>query len=491
MIQIATGHIIMNNGKDIADFAVDFGNKKGASYVEARFVDSRNEGYTARNGDIISGGSHQTGGIGIRVLVDGNLGFCSTAKLEKDEIQDAIIVAIKMAQATKRKEPITFSEEKVVEASWETKVKQRFADISEEEKKNFILSLDKQLTEQSFGEALVNRTIMLNMSRTKKYIVTSDGAKIDSDKSLISFYTFNTAKSIEGSEQRFFGQAAAKGWEWLAEENIVEQIIQDNAALVKAASQAKDMKLGKVDVVVSGEVSGIIAHENTGHPSEGDRILGREAAQAGESFYIDLLNEGKLGEIKLGSEAVTIVDDPTLPGSAGFYQYDDECVKARPRYLIKDGMLNDLLLNREFAARFDTQSNAAARAIGYNREPIIRMANTYFAAGDHSVEELLEDVKKGIYMKSFTEWNIDDRRFQSKYVGLEVYLIENGEITNTMVRRPILELTTFGLFGSVDAVSKDFEAPYGTCGKGDPMQGAPVWMGGSHVRMRDIRLGGE
>jgi TldD protein len=119
------------------------------------------------------------------------------------------------------------------------------------------------------------------------------------------------------------------------------------------------------------------------------------------------------------------------------------------------------------------------------------MANTFFAPGDYTREELFEDVKKGVYIKSFTEWNIDDRRFQSKYVGLEAYLIEDGELTNTMIRRPILELTTSGLLGSVDAISKDQFSPHGICGKGDPAQGMPVWLGGPHLRLRNIRLGGR
>ena len=93
------------------------------------------------------------------------------------------------------------------------------------------------------------------------------------------------------------------------------------------------------------------------------------------------------------------------------------------------------------------------------------MANTYFDAGDYSFEELVEDVKKGIYMISFQEWNIDDRRFQSKYVGSECYLIEKGEVTETLVKRPIMELTTVGLFSAIDAVSKnirfDFSATWG------------------------------
>ncbi len=481
----------MINGKDIADFAVEFGASKGASYVEARFVDSREEGYTTRNGEMIGAGEKHIRGVGIRVLVNGGLGFCSMAKLEREYVREAIERAMKMAKASNREEPIVFSEEEVVEEKWQTKVEQEFEDVSDEQKREFVMGLDKRLMDQDFGEHLVKRTLLLNMNKKGKYVVTSEGSKVESEKSLISFYTFNTAKGPRGTEQRFFGMAGSSGWEWLEDEEIVQKVIRDNAALVKAALNAEPMELGETDVVVCGEVAGIMAHENVGHPSEGDRILGREGAQAGESFYIDLLEEEDLGEIKVGSEEVTIVDDPTLPDSAGFYLYDDECVRARTRHLIKDGRLNELLLNREIAARFHLESNAAARAIGYDREPIIRMANTYFAPGDFEIEALFEDIKQGVYMKSFTEWNIDDRRFQSKYVGLEAYLIKNGEVTERMIRRPVLELTTIGLLGSVDAVSKDFDAHYATCGKGDPMQGAPVWMGGPHLRIRDIRLGGQ
>ncbi len=166
-------------------------------------------------------------------------------------------------------------------------------------------------------------------------------------------------------------------------------------------------------------------------------------------------------------------------------------MKSRKRELIKDGILNEPLLNREFGTMFGSGSNAAARATGFNREPIVRMANTYFEPGDYSFEELVEDVKLGVYMRSFQEWNIDDRRYQSKYTGSEAYLIKNGEITDTMVKRPIMETTSIGMLSTIDAVSKNlrFDFP-GTCGKSDPMQGIPVYAGGGDIRFRGIRLGG-
>ncbi|MHA1291929.1 MAG: TldD/PmbA family protein [Promethearchaeota archaeon] len=480
----------MIDGKDLADYAVDFGRKVGVNYIEARVIKSIEESYTARNGRFLGILENSREGIGIRVLVDGGMAFGSTEQLNKKYIEKLIKSIIKMAKASKRKEPIVLSEEKIEETSWKTSVKQKFEDIVSEEKQDFLKQLDKRLKSES-KKKLKGRLGFMLLYSDDKYIVTGEGAKVASQNSLITIMIMNTAKGKQGVEQRILNLGGTAGWEWIKEQNIEDFIVKDCLNLVKTAENARNVKFDKpIDIVISGEVSGIMAHENVGHPSEGDRILGREGAQAGESFYADLLKTEKLGEAILGNECVSIIDNPTISGSPGFYLYDDECVKARPRYLIKNGKLNELLLNREYASKFNTKSNAAARAITYNREPIPRMANTFFEPGNFTLEELIEDVKYGIYMNSFTEWNIDDRRFQSKYVGLEVYLIENGQLTDTQVRRPVLELTTKGILGNVDAVSKDYYAPIGYCGKGDPMQGVPVSLGGPHVRLRNIIVGG-
>jgi TldD protein len=109
--------------------------------------------------------------------------------------------------------------------------------------------------------------------------------------------------------------------------------------------------------------------------------------------------------------------------------------------------------------------------------------------GSYTHEELVEDIQEGVFIKTFMEWNIDDRRYNQRYVGLEAYLIENGEVTSP-VRSPILEITTPGLYGSVDAVGKEVEFEAASCGKGEPSQGAPVWHGGPSIRLRHVRLGG-
>jgi len=188
---------------------------------------------------------------------------------------------------------------------------------------------------------------------------------------------------------------------------------------------------------------------------------------------------------RIGSDVVTVVDDPTIEHSYGYYAYDDEGVKARRRYLYKNGLINEFLHNRETAAKLGTKSNASSRSVNYDREAIVRMANTFVLPGEMSEEELIEDVKSGVYMKSFTEWNIDDKRFNQRYVGREAYLIENGELKHP-VARPVIETTTPKFWTAVDAASKNVKFDSATCGKGDPGQGVPCYTGGPCIRLRGV-----
>ncbi len=226
-----------------------------------------------------------------------------------------------------------------------------------------------------------------------------------------------------------------------------------------------------------------MAHESGGHPTEADRILGREASQAGKSF----ITPQSVGQ-KVGSPVVTVVDDPTIEHAIAHYLYDDEGVRARRRYLYKEGKIHEFLQNRETAAVLRTRSNGSSRASNYDREAIPRMANTFVEPADWDPEEILSEVRNGVYMKTYMEWNIDDKRYNGKYVGREAYKIENGELKGP-VRRPVVELTTPGVWGAVDACGKDLlitEA--GFCGKSDPMQGIDACLGGPTMRLRDVYL---
>ena len=85
------------------------------------------------------------------------------------------------------------------------------------------------------------------------------------------------------------------------------------------------------------------------------------------------------------------------------------------------------------------------------------------------------------------EWNIDDTRYNNKYVGSEAYLIENGEITKPIIN-PTIEITTPALYSAIKAVGNNLEFHAASCGKGEPMQGMPVTMGGPSMLIKGVKL---
>ena len=454
--------------EDIALYALHLA-EKDAEYGEVRIEIVKENAVVLANGVVEEAEFSEKKGVGIRVLKNGVMRFTSTNILDKKNIRE-MVETKKWVHGRK----IGLSKEKITEAKWEVKWKKKFPSF--EKKIDYLKQLDELVKDNASS-----RFFILNDSITEKLIINSEGLHISSKIPHISLYYLITV-SNGGTEQmnREFGNTG--GWECINEWKVEEKLQWDSTILKKIIEEGKKPPKGKIDFVIAPYITGLIAHESCGHPFEADRILGREAAQAGKSF----VKESMKGE-RIGNEVVNVIDDPTLPKSYGFYAYDDEGVKARKRYLIKNGRINEFLHNRETAFLMNEKSNASARASSYDREPIVRMANTYIAPGDFSLEELIEDVKKGIYMVTFMEWNIDDKRYQQKYVGEEAYLIENGDITSLLLH-PVLEITTPKFYSSIDAVGKDFALYPATCGKGDPMQGIPVGTGGASVRIRNIEV---
>ena len=472
--------------EDLLQRAVDLALQLGASYAEARYHKHSGASLAARNGEMIGYSESVREGVAVRVVAGGALGFSATSLLTWEGVRGAVEGAVKLAKAHARfmRRPIEFAEARLGRARYEAVAAKPF-DSLDIGGKLALLSEVWDGVRSSVKEAKVlTVTARYSEDVEEKAVVNSDGAYVVSRVPRLTVsYNFVLAHPQKGTIQRTETFGGSGGLEQLEKWRVPEEAAGEAARLENVLLNGIAPPRGPVDVVVGSEIVGLIVHESCGHPSEADRIWGREAAQAGMSF----IKPGMIGE-RIGGRHATVIDDPTIPGSYGFYLYDDEGVPARPRYLYREGVINEHLHNRWTAKLWGTSSNAAARAMDHNSEPIIRMANTYLAPGDHTFEELLEGVKLGVYMRSYMEWNIDDIRWGQRYVGLECYLIENGELTKP-VRNPVLEVTTRSFYSSIDAAGREVRFEAGMCGKGEPSQGVPVWFGGPDVRLRGIPLG--
>jgi len=486
----------MEEFKEIAEYALSYAQERPLDYAEVRLEMNNRDTVSFLNGklhigslpiELTADAFSRMFGINIRILVDGGMAMSSTNNISKSSIKVAVDNAYKAAKrnAHQRKKPLKMSREKSYETEWSSNFKVNPMDISLEERINFLKEFIA-IFEDPFPIQFFHIFVLITEERNT-YFINNEGARISGYVPRVAFIPVIIGIVSGGkNEQMMRTYASSAGWNDLLSWDLVKEVRENVATLSDIVTKAKKPPQEELDIILGPEVSGIVSHENCGHPHEADRILGREGAQAGESY----LREHELG-FKIGNDCVNVYDDPTIEGSYGFYLFDDEGVKSRKRKLIKDGIFNEMLHNRETAAMLNTNSNGAARATSYQREPIIRMANTYFAPGDFSFEEMIEDIKLGIYMKSFTEWNIDDKRLEAKYVGQEAYLIENGELKG-LVSKPTLEISSIGLFKSIDAQGdmNSLEWQGAFCGKSEPGQGIPVWTGGPNIRLRNIKLAG-
>jgi len=241
---------------------------------------------------------------------------------------------------------------------------------------------------------------------------------------------------------------------------------------------AEPVRGGRYTVILDPKLTGVFAHEAFGHLSEADFCYENDRLRA-------LMTFGK----RFGSELVSVIDDPTLPLLAGSYAYDDEGTAARPTVLLKEGILCGRLHSRVTAAKMDEAPTGNARALGHTYAPIVRMSNTYVAAGPHSFEAMLAETPHGIYAVGFVGGQTNMEMFT--FTAEEGYLIEGGRL-GRRVRDVTLTGNLFETLTAIDRVAGDVQhvGGLGGCGKGGqgPLR---VSSGGPHVRIRNVLVGGR
>ena len=471
--------------RDLAEAGVSKARGAGATYAEARVQKTWERQFVLKNGEPQPSFFAEGYGVGIRVISMGALGFAATNDLKAMSVGELAERAVRLAKASSGllRKPVELDDSKPVRRKWAAPETRRVENADSAWLREVLLDIEGRIADGKAGVKLPGRVLYLGAELEERYYVNSDGARVEGRLPRVGFFCSLTAVEGGTTAQRFIQQGETGGLEVVKRIGIAEKVEEEARAIGKILSVATKPPTDTVDVLLSPELSGIAAHESVGHPQEADRVLGREGAQAGESY----LKADGLGR-RIGSSEANISDDPNLPHSNGFVPVDDEGVEGKKRFLIKHGIVNEFLQNRTTAKEFGLQSNGAARSVAFDREPIIRMSNTFVEPGDYSTDEIIKEVKHGVFFKTFTEWNIDDRRLNQRYVALEAYLVERGEVKGP-VRSPVLEITTPKLWGSVKARSKHMEFESATCGKGDPQQGAPVWTGGPETLLSGIKLG--
>jgi TldD protein len=459
--------------EDLAQTAIDAAISSGVSFADIRIENSTTTVLDINNGVTKRSLASRLKGAGIRAFVDGAWAFAQTTDLTPAGVRKTGKSVAKLALATREKVAEKFEMEgPTYKDKFRISVKTPFQDVSVEEKMDYVKMIEKQASE--YDERVVDSRAVYGDLRTQLYIANSFGTSIWTENSLPVAYCIVTAK--EGtSRQRNYKSYGVRGGYEVMEADVPQQIGESTAKMAIDLLSSEAAKGGVYDVIMDPILNGTMVHEAFGHAAEADNWPAHTTVL-----------EDKVGE-RVGPDLLNLSDDPRMDGKRGSFEYDWEGTKTRKRFLVKSGILTELLHSLETASRLDMEANGAARAQSFMYPPIPRMSNTFMEPGDWSVDEMIEDTKEGLLLCNFNYGYTEPAKGQFMFQASHGYIIENGAL-GQMVRDVSLAGQILEVLPKIDAIGKDFEMEAGTCGKGG--QGVPDMSGGPHARIRATPVGG-
>lgn len=436
-----------------------------SDYVDVRAIEGSNTNILMKDGKTQEINTGLDIGIRIRILKNGAWGFAFTNNLEK--LEDISKTALKMSNSLSG--DVELSDEEIIRDKVKAKDKIPLSKVAIEDKKEITEEANKSA---QIGD-VVSTTVNYSDSQSQSIFLNSEGSSIIINETRVGLFLNAVASSGDTMQFGHGSIGGAKGFEILKNTDI-EKFGREIGEKANRLLKASPPPSGKFPIIADNDLTGVFIHEALGHAVEADLILQN-----------DSILKNQIGK-QIGSKIVNIVDDPSYDGF-GYYPYDTEGVKTSENQLVKDGKLVSLLNSRETASKLEMKSTGNARSV-ISDQPIVRMSNTFLKPGNMSFDELIEDIKDGIYLKGSRGGQVDTGKGIFQFNAAESFKIKNGELAEPF-RDVSLSGNILETLNHVDGLGSDFKLSVGFCGKSG--QTAPVGDGGPHTRILNAMVGGS
>ncbi len=494
--------------KALADVALNTAKSKGASYADIRIGRYLNQFVVTREDKVENLVDTESYGVGVRVLANGTWGFAATSNVSKDAIAKAATEAVATAKANAKlqSEPVRLAPVKGAgEVTWKTPIQRSCFDVPIKEKVDLLMEVNAEA--MAAGANFVNSVLF--QVNEQKYFASTDGSYIDQDVHRL-WPLFNVTVVDEGSgkfkSRQSLSSPVGMGWEYLAGKKQDKMVgptvvygnsydmIEDakNASReTKEMLTAKSVEPGKYDLVLDPSHLWLTIHESVGHPLELDRVLGYEANYAGTSFAT--LDKWRSKSFNYGSDKVNLVADKTQTGSLGAVGYDDEGVACKQWDLVRNGVLVGYQAIRDQVHILgEKESHGCCYADNWSSVQFQRMPNVSLEAGKEklSVDDMIKDVEKGIYIVGDGSFSIDQQRYNFQFGGQLFYEIKDGKIAG-MLRDVAYQSNTQEFWNSCVATCDQSDYRLGGSffdGKGQPGQVSAVSHGSATTRFNGVNV---
>ena len=361
----------------------------------------------------------QSGGLSLRGIYNGKMGYSYTEKIDEDSIDMLINDALENSKYIEgTSDEIIFSGSDSYEEL--NHYHESLNQVSKQDKINFVKNLEKEAL------AIDNRVFAVNTCEyqefeSERYIVNSKGINLY-DKSNGGFTYISVVVKEDGDiktglSYRIFSDFMSLNYKEIAKEAV------ENATTMLGAS---NIKSGNYPIIFENTTFADLLDAFT-------PIFSADNVQKGLSLL-----KGKIGE-EIAAPILSIVDDPFLKDGFASRNFDDEGTASIFNNIIDNGKLIGVAHNWKTANKEGiTSTGNASRS--YKGSINISPTNLYVVNGDMEPTELISLADNGLYIN-----NLEGLHSGLNTVSADFSLSASGyEIVNGEKSRPINQITIAG-----------------------------------------------
>ena len=446
----------------------------GADYAEIFYEDSHSHNVLIENGKVETSSSNSLCGVGLRLLKENQCIYGYTNDLSKKGLY---ALANSLNKSFKGERLIKVETLEMIRCKNRNPIIHSYDDVPVEEKialvkegLDEIYSMNDPRIVRTFGGfADVHRFVAVFNSKGKWF-------KRDSEFGRLMYQV--VAADQNGFETGFAGPGAQQGIEYFRTEKVNPKgAAKEAAETALKMLTAAECPSGKMPVVIGNGWGGVLFHESCGHPLEASAI----------AKGLSCFSQNKIGDM-IASPIVSAVDDSTMPSAWGSIDIDDEGNLGTKRLLIKNGKLNDFMVDDLNGRRMNREGNGACRRQNYRYVPTSRMSNTYICNGKSTPEEIIAATKLGLYAVGFNGGSVDPTTGEFNFGCSEAYIIRDGKIAEP-VKGATLIGKGFEILKKIDMVANDLDLGQGMCGASSGSIRTNV--GQPTLRISEVTVGGR
>jgi len=399
--------------QDLARLAVEVARRKGAQGAAAGASRARTVTVQWRDGKIEKLTEATTRGLGLELYVDGRYGSVGTSDLRPEAIErfidDAVALVRKVAPDPFRQLPDPALYQGATTRDLELE-DPSYGKVDAVERRRLAEAAEEGARSVKGADRILSCTTGFSDTLLESHRVHSNG--FESGRRATDFWV-SAEVSAKDPDGRRPEDWSAAGGRFFAAVPRPEEVGRAATERTLARIGSKKGESAVLPMVVENRSAGRLVAFLLGP-------LSASALQQKRSFL-----EGKLGQ-RVGSERLTISDDPHVPRGLGSRRHDGEGLAARPFPVLERGVLRAYYVDTYYGRKLGIAPTTRAQS------------NLSWAFGDGDREALAADVGEGILVTGFLGGNSNGTTGDFS-LGAQGFRIRGGKLAE-----PVGEMNVSG-----------------------------------------------